>query len=47
MLELMQETRDLRCEVAERDQTVCLMRGEITDISVSISICDPGALNQC
>uniref|UniRef100_A0A8C2FTJ8 Kinesin family member 15 n=1 Tax=Cyprinus carpio TaxID=7962 RepID=A0A8C2FTJ8_CYPCA len=33
VLELMQETRDLRSEVAERDQTVCLLRGEIADIS--------------
>uniref|UniRef100_A0A673HY36 Kinesin-like protein KIF15-A n=1 Tax=Sinocyclocheilus rhinocerous TaxID=307959 RepID=A0A673HY36_9TELE len=33
VLELMQETRDLRSEVAERDQTVCLLRGEISDIS--------------
>ncbi|XP_043083993.1 kinesin-like protein KIF15-A [Puntigrus tetrazona] len=33
VLELMQETRDLRNEVAERDQTVCLLQGEITDIS--------------
>uniref|UniRef100_A0A8C1DC36 Kinesin motor domain-containing protein n=1 Tax=Cyprinus carpio carpio TaxID=630221 RepID=A0A8C1DC36_CYPCA len=33
VLELMQETRDLRSEVAERDQTVCLLRGEISDIT--------------
>ncbi|XP_050955430.1 kinesin-like protein KIF15-A [Labeo rohita] len=33
VLELMQETRDLRSEVAERDQTLCLLRGEIADIS--------------
>uniref|UniRef100_A0A8C1KCZ9 Kinesin family member 15 n=1 Tax=Cyprinus carpio TaxID=7962 RepID=A0A8C1KCZ9_CYPCA len=32
-LRLMQETRDLRSEVAERDQTVCLLRGEISDIT--------------
>uniref|UniRef100_A0A8C1QJQ4 Kinesin family member 15 n=1 Tax=Cyprinus carpio TaxID=7962 RepID=A0A8C1QJQ4_CYPCA len=31
--QLMQETRDLRSEVAERDQTVCLLRGEISDIT--------------
>jgi len=37
VLEFMQETRDLRSEVAERDQTVCLLRGEIADISVSCS----------
>ncbi|XP_051546297.1 kinesin-like protein KIF15-A isoform X2 [Myxocyprinus asiaticus] len=33
VLELMQKTRDLRSEVAERDQTVCLLQGEIDDIS--------------
>ncbi|XP_048014234.1 kinesin-like protein KIF15-A isoform X1 [Megalobrama amblycephala] len=33
VLEFMQETRDLRSEVAERDQTVCLLRGEISDIT--------------
>ncbi|XP_077067426.1 kinesin-like protein KIF15 isoform X2 [Siphateles boraxobius] len=33
VLEFMQETRDLRSEVAERDQTECLLRGEIADIS--------------
>ncbi|XP_026095268.1 kinesin-like protein KIF15 isoform X1 [Carassius auratus] len=33
VLELMQETRDLRSEVAEKDQTVCLLRGEISDIT--------------
>ncbi|KAK2867619.1 hypothetical protein QQF64_023345 [Cirrhinus molitorella] len=33
VLELMQETRDLRSEVAERDQTLCLLQGEIADIS--------------
>lgn len=34
----MQETRDLRSEVAEKDQTVCLLRGEISDITVSCPI---------
>ncbi|XP_073724476.1 kinesin-like protein KIF15 isoform X1 [Misgurnus anguillicaudatus] len=34
VLELMQKTRDLRSEAAEKDQTVCLLRGEIADISV-------------
>ncbi|XP_067235337.1 kinesin-like protein KIF15 isoform X1 [Chanodichthys erythropterus] len=33
VLEFMQETRDLRSEVAERAQTVCLLRGEISDIT--------------
>lgn len=38
VLEFMQETRELRSEVAERDQTVCLLQGEIADISVSCPI---------
>lgn len=33
LLELMQEARDLRNDVAERDQTVCLLRAEIADIT--------------
>ncbi|XP_067292937.1 kinesin-like protein KIF15 isoform X3 [Pseudorasbora parva] len=37
VLEFMQETRDLRSVVAERDQTVCLLQGEIADISVKYS----------
>ncbi|XP_051740590.1 kinesin-like protein KIF15-A isoform X2 [Ctenopharyngodon idella] len=37
VLEFMQETRDLRSEVAEKDQTVCLLRGEISDITAKYS----------
>ncbi|KAI7811668.1 kinesin-like protein KIF15-A isoform X2 [Triplophysa rosa] len=37
VLELMLETRDLRSEVAQKDQTVCSLRGEIADISAKYS----------
>ncbi|XP_056596432.1 kinesin-like protein KIF15-A isoform X2 [Triplophysa dalaica] len=37
VLELMQETRDLRSEVAQKDHTVCSLRGEIADISMKYS----------
>ncbi|KAA0724089.1 Kinesin-like protein KIF15-A [Triplophysa tibetana] len=37
VLELIQETRELRSEDAQKDHTVCSLRGEIADISVKYS----------